>query len=171
MLFPKKRGSSQVLHGQQVSTTLKTHHKKFQLNRSRNDWVIKNSKNVWWWVPSKYLVTSDRLVRVGQSRSEAVTITLKLWPATTLRCDWGQLLLIQQSSLPPLIMSEAWGSWYTNYQWLVSAGRGVSYDRKRCWFLNVRLLSESKHSTTMPVLFLRSGIVDKNILPPPWSSI
>ena len=47
---------------------LKTHHTKFQLNRSRNGWVIKNSKNLWWWVggwwwiPSKNLVTSDRLV-------------------------------------------------------------------------------------------------------------
>ena len=28
----------------------------------------------WWWVPSKNLVTSDRLVRVSRSRSESVTI-------------------------------------------------------------------------------------------------
>ena len=61
---------------------LESHHAKFQFNRSRNGWDTKNSKNVWWWVgggwvPSKNLVTSDRLVRVSRSRSESVTIKRK----------------------------------------------------------------------------------------------
>ena len=70
-------GGGQILHCQLDSTILHTHHKKFQLNRSRSGQVIKNSKNVWvdqeamfdereamvwWWIPSKNLVTSDRLV-------------------------------------------------------------------------------------------------------------
>ena len=41
-------GEGQILHYQLVSTTLKTHHKKFQLNQSRNGWVIKNSENMRW---------------------------------------------------------------------------------------------------------------------------
>ena len=67
---PKVGG--QVLHCQLISTTIKTHHKKFQFNRSRNGLVTKNSKNLWWWwvwwwwwwvVGSKQeLSHSDRLV-------------------------------------------------------------------------------------------------------------
>ena len=38
MLSPKSGGK--ILHYQLDSTTLKTHHKKFQLNRSKNGWVI-----------------------------------------------------------------------------------------------------------------------------------
>ena len=98
LCYPQRWGG-QVLHCQLVSTTVKTHHKKFQLNRSRNGWVTKNSKNLWndreamfdereamfdereamawWWIPSKNLVTSHRLVRV--SRSGAATIIYKAY--------------------------------------------------------------------------------------------
>ena len=54
MLSPKMLGGgsnsnfslSTGLFYQLVSSRLKTHHKKFQLNRSRNGWVIKNSKKL-----------------------------------------------------------------------------------------------------------------------------
>ena len=46
--IPRGGGVGQILHYQLVSTTLKTHHKKFQLNRSRNGGASKNSKNLWW---------------------------------------------------------------------------------------------------------------------------
>ena len=36
MLSPKSGGGGKILHYQLDPTTLKTHHKKFQLNRSRN---------------------------------------------------------------------------------------------------------------------------------------
>ena len=40
MLSPKAGGGSQILHYQLESSTLKNHHKKFQLNRSRNGLVM-----------------------------------------------------------------------------------------------------------------------------------
>ena len=45
MLSPKV--GDEIFHCLLDSTTLKTDHKKFQLNRSRNGWVTKNSKNLW----------------------------------------------------------------------------------------------------------------------------
>ena len=67
----------QILHCQ-----LKTHQKKFELDRSRNGRVIENSKNVrlgGWWVLVGYkqLLTKSLLTNLSESdsnsRSEAVT--------------------------------------------------------------------------------------------------
>ena len=50
--YPQREGGGgQALHSQMVSTTVKTYHKKFQVNRSR---VIKDSKNLWSWLVPSY---------------------------------------------------------------------------------------------------------------------
>ena len=55
LCYPQRWGEGQILHHRLVSSSLKIHHTKFQLNRSRNGWVIKNSKNLWWVVTKQEL--------------------------------------------------------------------------------------------------------------------